>query len=51
MARAIWNGAIIAEAAKYVKLEGNVYFPPELLHREYLRPSRHDARCTRLCEA
>jgi uncharacterized protein (DUF427 family) len=45
MARAIWNGAIIAEAAKYEKLEGNVYFPPESLHREYLRPSQRTSVC------
>ena len=45
MARAIWNGAIIAEAAKYEKLEGNVYFPPESLHRECSRPSQHTSVC------
>ena len=38
MARAIWEGAVIAESAEYEKLEGNVYFPPEAVKREHLRP-------------
>jgi uncharacterized protein (DUF427 family) len=45
MARAIWNGAVIAESATYKKLEGNVYFPPESLHREYFRPSQRTSAC------
>jgi uncharacterized protein (DUF427 family) len=45
MARAIWDGAVIAESATYEKLEGNVYFPPASLRREYLRPSQHTSVC------
>ncbi len=45
MARAIWDGAVIAELATYETLEGNVYFPPDSLRREYLRPSRHTSIC------
>jgi uncharacterized protein (DUF427 family) len=45
MAWAIWNGAVIAEATRYEKLEGNVYFPPESLHREYLRASQRTSVC------
>lgn len=36
--RAVWNGAIIAESAETVVVEGNHYFPPEALRAEYLRP-------------
>lgn len=45
MAKATWNGAVIAEAATWESVEGNVYFPPESLHREYLRPSAHTTIC------
>jgi uncharacterized protein (DUF427 family) len=45
MARAIWDGAVIAESANYEKVEGNVYFPPEALRREYLQPSQHTSVC------
>jgi hypothetical protein len=29
MFRAAWNGAVLAESDRTVKLEGNHYFPPE----------------------
>jgi uncharacterized protein (DUF427 family) len=39
MARAIWNGKIIAESDKTQKVEGVVYFPESSLKREYFNPS------------
>ena len=39
MARAIWNGKVIAESEKTETVEGNVYFPEASLKREYFRPS------------
>lgn len=39
MARAIWNGRVIAESDRTVELDGNVYFPESSLRREYFRPS------------
>ena len=39
MARAIWNGKVIAESEKTVTLDGIVYFPESSLKREYFRPS------------
>ena len=39
MARAIWNGKVIAESEKTVTADGNVYFPESSLKREYYRPS------------
>jgi uncharacterized protein (DUF427 family) len=39
MARAIWNGKVIAESEKTETVEGNVYFPESSLKREYFRPS------------
>jgi uncharacterized protein (DUF427 family) len=29
MARAIWNGVVLAETSRPVLLDGNVYFPPQ----------------------
>jgi uncharacterized protein (DUF427 family) len=39
MARAIWNGRVIAESSETQEVEGNVYFPESSLKREYFRPS------------
>ena len=41
MPKAIWNGAVIAEAADDAveRVEGNVYFPADAVRREYLVPS------------
>ncbi len=45
MAKAIWNGAVLAESTRIETVEGNAYFPPESLKREYLRPSEHHTVC------
>lgn len=45
MARATWNGAVIAESERVEVVEGNVYFPPESLRREYLKPSDTHTTC------
>ena len=45
MARAVWNGVVIAESAKTVVVEGNHYFPPEAVQTEHLRPSEHHTVC------
>jgi uncharacterized protein (DUF427 family) len=45
MARATWNGATLAESDRYETVEGNVYFPPEALNHEYLRPSGTHTVC------
>lgn len=36
MAKAIWNGTVLAESDKYEMVEGNIYFPPEAVKWEYL---------------
>lgn len=43
--RAIWSNAVIAESDSYETVEGNVYFPPKALKREFLRPSTHRSQC------
>jgi len=45
MARATWNGAVLAETDRPVLLEGNVYFPPEDVRHEYLVKTRAWSVC------
>lgn len=47
MPRATWNGAVLAEAPEddVEVVEGNVYFPPDAVRREYLRPSDTHTTC------
>ena len=45
MARATWNGAVIAESERFEVVEGNVYFPPDTVRTEYLRPSDTHTVC------
>ena len=39
MARALWNGKVIAESDRTETVDGTVYFPETSLKREYFRPS------------
>lgn len=43
--RAVWNGAVLAEAEQTHVVEGNHYFPPESVNREYLSASRKKSVC------
>lgn len=45
MARAIWNGAVIAESDRTRVVEGNTYFPPDAVRREHLRDSDTHTTC------
>lgn len=45
MARATWNGVVLAESDNYQVVEGNVYFPPDSISREYFSDSNHTTRC------
>ncbi len=45
MARATWEGAVIAESSACVVVEGNQYFPVEAVKKEYLRPSSATTVC------
>ena len=42
MARARWNGAVIAESDRFELVEGNVYFPPGTVRREHLGSQMRD---------
>ena len=39
MTQAIWNGHVIAESDATVEVEGNAYFPPESIKREFFQDS------------
>jgi uncharacterized protein (DUF427 family) len=45
MAKATWNGVVIAESDAYEVVEGNVYFPPGAVRSEHLRPSDTHTVC------
>jgi uncharacterized protein (DUF427 family) len=43
--KAEWNGVTLAESNKTVEVEGNQYFPPDAVKREYLQPSSTHSTC------
>ena len=45
MAKATWNGAVLAESDRCEIVEGNPYFPPDAVAREYLRESATHTTC------
>ena len=46
MARATWNGAVLAESGACRVVEGNHYFPPAAVSRAHLRPSATHTVCS-----
>jgi uncharacterized protein (DUF427 family) len=45
MARATWNGEVVAESDQTVIVEGNHYFPSDSVKAGVLRPSPTQTRC------
>jgi uncharacterized protein (DUF427 family) len=43
--KAIWNNQVIAESNNTVVVEGNHYFPPNAVKKEYLQPSDTHTTC------
>ena len=43
--KAAWNGAIVAESDATRVIEGNHYFPPDSVKREYFRDSKTTTVC------
>jgi uncharacterized protein (DUF427 family) len=43
--KAVWNGAVLAESDRTEVVEGNHYFPPESVHREYFKESPTHTAC------
>jgi uncharacterized protein (DUF427 family) len=45
MAKAIWNDTVIAESDKTIVVEGNHYFPPDSIKKEYFKNSHTHTTC------
>ena len=45
MAKAIWNGAVLAESDETEMVEGNHYFPPNSLNKAYFKESSNHTTC------
>lgn len=45
MPKAVWNGTVLAESDETVVVEGNHYFPPESINRDYFKESDRHTRC------
>jgi uncharacterized protein (DUF427 family) len=45
MPKAIWNGAVLAESQSCQSVEGNCYFPPDSLKKEYFVESKTTSVC------
>lgn len=45
MAKAIWNGVVLAESDKTVMVEGNHYFPIDSVNMEYFNDSSTHTTC------
>ena len=43
--KAIWNGQILAESNETKVIEGNHYFPPESINREFFKSSNTHTSC------
>ncbi len=45
MAKALWGGKVIAESGATVVVEGNHYFPPDAVKKQFLKSSDHTSIC------
>ncbi len=45
MAKATWNGEILAESDQTIMIEGNHYFPPDSIKKEYFQPNDSHTTC------
>ena len=46
MARAVFNGKVVAQSDDVEIVEGNVYFPPESLDWKHFQPTEHSTVCS-----
>lgn len=45
MPKATWNGVTLAESDKCIVIEGNQYFPPDAVQRDYFQASDTHTTC------
>ena len=46
MAKATWNGTVIAESNQTIEVEGNQYFPPDSVKREFFEETPTHTTCS-----
>lgn len=42
---AMWNNEVIAESDETIQIEGNEYFPPDSVKKEFFKESTMQTRC------
>lgn len=45
MAKAVWHGKVLAESPSFEIVEGNVYFPPDAIDKQYFKDSPTTTQC------
>ncbi len=45
MAKAIWKGQVLADSDAVEEVEGNKYFPPDSVNKEYFEESNTQTEC------
>jgi len=45
MAKATWESAVLADSSKTIEIEGNQYFPPDSINREFFQQSSQHSTC------
>ena len=45
MAKATWNGVVLAESDDTIVVEGNHYFPPQAINNEFFADSERHTTC------
>lgn len=43
--KAIWNGQVLAESDETIVVEGNHYFPPSSINKDFFKPSDTHTTC------
>ena len=43
--QAVWNGVVLAQSDHTEQVEGNHYFPPDAINRQYFRASDRHTTC------
>ena len=47
MAKAVWNGVVLAETEAFEEWNGNIYFPASSVKREFIKESVTKSTCPR----
>lgn len=43
--KAVWKGAVLAQSDRTEVVEGNQYFPPDAIDKQYFKPSETHSLC------